>query len=145
MEKYDLQTIGMITTFEKITRVNVKRFFKDRFGQLLFIVEEGHAGKAIGKAGMNIKKMQYLLKKKIKVVEYSGDPKEFIRNYLAPLRIDKIEANEETIEITSRDQKTKGVIIGRDRQNLKELNAIIKNLFKKEVKVLEREKDTKSL
>ena len=85
MEKYDLQTIGLISLFEKITRTHAKRLFTDKRGQLVFIVEEGQAGKAIGKSGMNIHKLQRMFKKRIKVIEFNQDPKDFIKNCIAPL------------------------------------------------------------
>ena len=136
MEKYDLQTIGFMTTFEKITQVHVKRFFVDKRGQLVFIVEEGQAGKAIGKSGMHIRKLQHLLKKRIRVVEYTQDPKEFVKSYISPLQVESITLKEDKLTLSSKDMKVKGLLIGRDRQNLKELNVIMQKLFKIDVIVV---------
>ena len=133
MEKYDLKSIQLMALFEKITRTHVKRFFTDKRGQLVFIVEEGQAGKAIGKSGMHIRKLQHLIKKRIRVIEFNHDPKEFIKNVIAPLEVESITQQENKITLSSQDTKTKGMLIGRDRQNLKELNMIVQKFFKIEV------------
>src|SRR3989338_3431656 len=135
MEKYNLQTIGLISLFEKITRTHAKRLFIDKRSQLVFIVEEGQAGKAIGKAGMNIQKLQRLFKKRIKVIEFNQDPKEFVKNCIAPIEVDSMTLNEDKLTLSSNDTKTKGMLIGRERQNLKELNEVVKKFFKIEVLV----------
>ncbi len=135
MEKYDLQSMGLISLFEKITHAHAKRLFTDKRGQLVFIVEEGQAGKAIGKSGMNIRRLQALFKKRIKIIEFNQDPKEFVKNCIAPLEVDAITLNEDKLTLTSADVKTKGMLIGRERQNLKELNMIMQKFFKIEVLV----------
>ncbi len=135
MEKYDLQSMGFISLFEKITHTHAKRLFTDKRGQLVFIVEEGQAGKAIGKSGMHIRKLQQMFKKRIKVIEFNQDPKEFIKNCIAPLEVDSMTLNEDKLTLSSNDTKTKGILIGRDRQNLKELNEVVKKFFKIEVLV----------
>lgn len=133
METYNLQTIGFITTFERITRTNVKKLLLDKKGQLVFIVEEGQAGKAIGKSGMNMRKLQRLLKKRIRVVEFNQDPIEFVKNYIAPLEVESITQKDDKIILSSQDTKTKGMLIGRNKQNIQELNSIVQKLFKREV------------
>lgn len=123
----------MIALFEKITRAQVKRFFTDKRNQLVFIVKEGQAGKAIGKSGMHMRKLQHLVKKRVRVIEFNPDPKEFIKNVIAPIEVESIAQQENTVTLSSQDTKTKGILIGRDKQNLKEINAIMQKFFKIEV------------
>ncbi len=133
MEKYDLQAMGLISLFEKITHTHAKRLFTDKLGQLVFIVDEGQAGKAIGKGGMHIRKLQQMFKKRIKVIEFNPDPKEFVKNCIAPLEVDSITLEENKLTLKSKDIKTKSMLIGRERQNLKELNMVVQKFFKIEV------------
>ena len=77
--KLDIKAIGLITTFEKITRSHVKTVFFDKTNQIVFIVKEGEAGKAIGKGGSNIKRLSALMKKKVKAQEKKH--KEGIESY----------------------------------------------------------------
>lgn len=135
METYDLRSIGRITTFEKITRTHVKKLLVDGKGQLVFIVAEGEAGKAIGKSGMHVRKLQRLMKHPVRVVEFHHDPKVFIKNYLAPVQPDMITLKEDLMTLTSASTKTKGMLIGREKQKLQEVNDVMMKLFKVKVVV----------
>tara|TARA_Y100000310_G_scaffold339954_1_gene434263 strand:+ start:26392 stop:26802 length:411 start_codon:yes stop_codon:yes gene_type:complete len=135
MNKLDLKTIGLITTFEKITRSHVKNVLLDKVNQVVFIVNEGEAGKAIGKGGVNIKKLSFLLKKKIRVIEFNPDMKEFIKNCIAPLKVDAIQIEEKKVVLRAKSRQIRAQIIGRDKTNLKELNQLLKKYFDTEISV----------
>ena len=78
-----------------------------------------------------------MLKKKIKVVEFNSDVLQFIKNLLYPLQTTNIENNDGSVAITGPDTKTKALIIGRDKQNLNNLIAIVKRYFDvKDIKVV---------
>ena len=64
------EVIGFINLFEKVTRAQVKDCFSD--DGLVFVVQPGQMGLAIGKKGVNIKKVSGLLKKKVKVISDSA-------------------------------------------------------------------------
>ena len=55
-QKLDMKSMGIISTFEKITRVHPLEFLENK-GQLIFIVKENTARKAIGKGGEKIKRL----------------------------------------------------------------------------------------
>ena len=135
MRKFDTRLIGFITTFENITNARVKDAFIEK-DQLVFIVDEGDAGKAIGKRGAKIKMISRLLKKKIKIIEFNSDVKEFVKNIIDPLRADDIEVNENKVNVKSRDLRIKSLLIGRNRENLKNLNNTVKKYFNVEVVVV---------
>ncbi|HLD16079.1 MAG TPA: NusA-like transcription termination signal-binding factor [Candidatus Nanoarchaeia archaeon] len=134
--KYDLIFIGYVNTFENLTKAGVKDCFFDKNNNLVFVVNNGDAGKAIGKFGSTIKRLNNLLKKNIKVIEYNEDVIQFIRNCLMPLKVQNITQENKLIKIESEDKKLKGLIFGRDRANLKELNEIVKRFFDVEVVVI---------
>lgn len=136
MDKIDAKIIGFINTFERVTRTNIKTAFLDKNNQLVFIVNEGKAGKAIGKGGSNIKKLSHLLKKRIKVVEFNQDIKEFIKSYINPLKAEKIEIEDKTVKIKAKSRQTKALLIGKNQQNIQELNKLTKKFFDCEVKVI---------
>ena len=137
MKKYDLKTIGLITTFEKITRTNVKTIFIDKNSQVIFIVNEGDAGKAIGKGGKNIKKFSYLAKKKIKVIEFNPEVKEFIKNCIEPLKVDSVEKEGKIVTLHAKSRQTRAMLIGRNKENLIALSNIIRKYFDVEITVKE--------
>ena len=84
---------------------------------------------------MNIRKLQRLFKKRIKVIEFNQNPQEFVRNCIAPLEVETITLEEDKLTLKSSDTKIKGMLIGREKQNLKELNEIVQKFFKIEVLV----------
>ena len=76
-----------------------------------------------------------MFKKRIRIIEFNQDPREFAKNCIAPLEVDSITLTDDKLTISSSDTKTKGMLIGRERQNLKELNTVIQKFFKIEVLV----------
>jgi len=78
-----------------------------------------------------------LLKKKIKIVEFNSDIKQFIRNFILPLQVKDINQEENIITIEGPDTKTKGLLIGRERKNLENLKNIVKRYFEiEDIKVV---------
>ena len=136
--KYDSSLLQTMSIFEKITGTAPKDCFNDKNTNLVFVVEEESMSRAIGKGGANVKKMEGLLNRKIKILGYTPDVVQFVRNILYPLQAEDITEQEGTITITGHDSRTKGLIIGRDSQNLKSDLAIIQRYFDriKELKVV---------
>ena len=95
----------------------------------------GEIGKAIGKSGMNIKRVQDELHKKIKVVEFRDHVNDFIKNLIYPLAVERIVEEQDSFILQDSSRKTKGLLIGRDGKNLKFINRAVQRFFGKEVKV----------
>ena len=105
--------------------------------KLIFIINETDIGKAIGKKGVNIRCLEQMFNKKIKMVEFSNDEVQFVKNYLYPLEVSEIRRDDDTLVIVGNDTRTKGLIIGRDRTNLNLLKDIVNRYFKvSEIKVV---------
>ena len=130
--KLTIDSIQYINLFEQLTKTNVKGFFPN--SHLIFIVQEGHISRAIGKNGINVKRIEELIRKKIKIVEYSKDPLIFVKNLILPLKIKKISVYDNNIEVNA-DTGAKALLIGRNSQNLIHLNNIIKNYFNLTLKI----------
>lgn len=131
---YDQKAIGVIMTFEKLTKAHVKNCVMDK--TVLFVVKEGDAGKAIGKNGMNIQKLSKLLKKPVRIVEYSEDPITFVKNLIKNTNSKVYKSREGEITIEPHSSKDKGIILGRDKQNLKLIQDILSTHHKTNIKVL---------
>ncbi len=128
------EIIGYINLFENLTRARVKDCYQGNEA-LIFIVQEGEAGKAIGKGGENIKRLNQLLKKRIKVVEFSDDPIKFVSNLILPIKAEVRFEDEKTIIIVGKGAKFKQAVLGPERKNLKEIQTIVSNYFDMEIKV----------
>ena len=62
---YDMNTMKFISIFESLTSSSLKDCL-DLNGKLVFVVKQGEIGKAIGKGGVNIKKLERVLKRRIR-------------------------------------------------------------------------------
>ncbi|NQU98618.1 NusA-like transcription termination signal-binding factor [Candidatus Woesearchaeota archaeon] len=135
--KYDLDLIRHINLFEKITRINVKEcfYFKEK---LTFMVNQGLMMKALGKNKMHLLKLEKLLSKQIRIIEYNENLLQFIQNLIAPLKVVKISEEDGVVTIIGPDTKTKGLMIGSKAKNLRETEEIVQKYFPelKEIKVV---------
>lgn len=125
-----------MSMFERVTRSNLKDCFESN-ELLIFIVQPGQIGKAIGKSASNIKKLEQMFNRKIKIVEFNPQKIQFIKNIIYPLKIKEIEDIEGIVTLTSGDSKTRGILIGRNAQNLRGTESIVKRFFEiQEIKVV---------
>ena len=87
---------------------------------------------------MNIEKIERLLNRKIKIVEFNPDVLRFIKNLLMPLRVLDIKREDDIVTIIGPDTKTKGLMIGARAQNLRATESIINKYFNDitEIKVI---------
>ena len=132
---YDLQAMKIMTLFESITHAKLKDCILEK-ELALFVVDEGEIGKAIGKKGFNVKKLERMLKRKIKIVEYSPNIQQFIKNLVHPAQLKDIKEENDVITLVPADLTTRGVLIGRNASALRFSETIIKRYFTlKELKV----------
>lgn len=125
--KYDINLIKFISLFETLTRAKVKDCIYSE--QLIFVVKPGEIAKAIGKKAYNIKNMENILKRKIKIVEFNDDVVIFVKNLIAPLKAEKIIKEDNVITISEANNQTKARLIGRESKNLKEYKKIVSRYF----------------
>jgi len=133
---YDLDMIKIINLFEQVTHARVKEAFYLK-EVLTFIILEGDKFKALGKNLANLHKIEQMLQKKVKIVEFDSDITKFITNLIYPYRVESIVLNDKTVTITDSDTKTKGLIIGAKAQNLRMYESVVKKYFDiEEIKVM---------
>lgn len=118
---FDTETLRLMTLFENITHTSPKDCVVDQNGNCVyFIVNEGDAGAAIGKNGNNVKRVEALIKKNVKVFEYSNKLEIFVKNIIPQtneVMVKSVDGNT-VIEIKV-DRGSKAIIIGRDGKNIK--------------------------
>lgn len=132
--KYNSDSMKLIMFFESMTGAKVKDIITNK--KFIFIIKENEMGKAIGKNGSNIKKIENKLRKKIKLVEFSNDIVQFVRNLVYPFNALDIGHADGVITIHARDTSTKAMLIGREHQNINHLNDVVKRYFDvKEIKI----------
>lgn len=135
--KYDFSLIKFMSLFETITNAKLKDCFIDELKQTIFVVEEGQIGKAIGHKGNNVKRIENILKRKIKIIEFNKELIQFVKNMVYPIQIKEIREENNIITITPADSKSRGYLIGRGAINLRNYEKIVKRYFDiKEIKVV---------
>ena len=137
--KYDINLMKFISFFENLTRAKVKDCIDSGSGSsLIFVVQKGEIGKAIGKNASNIKRLENMLKRKVRIIEYDEDVVKFVRNVLAPIKVEEVELVDSKVVIRDNDMKKKGMVIGRDASNLKKHKEIVSRYFPIEDIVVEK-------
>ncbi|HKM41951.1 MAG TPA: NusA-like transcription termination signal-binding factor [Methanocorpusculum sp.] len=114
----------MIAQFENLTGAGARDcVVDDKFGRILFVINPGEMGLAIGKKGASIKKASDAFGKKVEVVEYNPDKVQFIRNCFLPVHVMTVtfeEEEEENTEVAYIEvaESDRGLAIGKEGRNI---------------------------
>jgi len=132
--KLTSQELQLMSLFHSITGATARDcVLDDKLDRVIFIVNKGEMGLAIGKSGSTIKSLQGIVGKKIELVEYSDDPAEFIRNMLgAGSVLDvTISEREEGVKVARAvvDPKKKGIVVGREGRNAEKARLLSRRYF----------------
>ncbi|MBU5537017.1 MAG: NusA-like transcription termination signal-binding factor [Candidatus Aenigmatarchaeota archaeon] len=117
----DTETIRLMTLFENLTGTNVRDCLIDNESNIVyFVIEKGEIGKAIGKNGNVIRKIENLIKKNIKVFEFSEDAENFVKNLIPQINFAKLKTENGRLVIDIWvNKKDRPTIIGRNGKSLK--------------------------
>lgn len=132
--KISSEAYSLMVLFQKTTGAMARDcIIDDRLNRIIFVVNKGEMGLAIGKNGKSIKDIQKSIGKTIELVEYSEDPKEFILNALNSKFIDDVKIDEhsngKTIATVKVIANKTGAIVGREGRNAEKARLIAKRYF----------------
>lgn len=131
--KLDQDVLGFSVMLERLTGVHVKDCFLD--GKALYVVvAQGELGKAVGRGGATIRRVQQECKRRIKVIEFNPHAGQFVRNVIYPLE-GEVREEEKTLIIQNRSRMARSLLIGREGRNLKLINRAVQRFFPKEVRI----------
>ncbi|MCF8884265.1 MAG: NusA-like transcription termination signal-binding factor [Nitrososphaerota archaeon] len=122
--------IKYISLFEAATGVSVIDCIE--YGDtLVFVVNTGELKKVVAGRGIKIQQFSKIVKKKIKVVEYSQDPSKFIENAILPAKvIEPVRITERTngkkIAVVTVDPKQRGIAIGKNGKTIELVRMLAK-------------------
>ncbi|WP_440950032.1 NusA-like transcription termination signal-binding factor [Methanosphaerula subterraneus] len=112
----------LISQFESLTGAGSRDcVIDDRNERIIYVINPGEMGLAIGKKGASIKKASDVMGKRIEVVEYSDDPEQFIKNCFLPAQVVSVEFEESEegpiahVEVREEDR---GIAIGKEGKNI---------------------------
>ncbi|MBI4177448.1 MAG: NusA-like transcription termination signal-binding factor [Candidatus Aenigmarchaeota archaeon] len=125
MMKLDTDSIKIINFFEKYTKVHAKDCIIEP-ANVIFIVEEGKAGKAIGRKGLTIGELERKLNKKIRIFEWSDNLEKFVSNLAPQAKSVKLEdVKGRSVLTISVDSGKRGLLIGKGGTNINRIKAIL--------------------
>jgi len=123
-----------IALFQDITGAVVKDCIVDNDeNRIIFLVRPGDMGLAIGKNGINIKRVRKIIGKNIEVVEFSNKLEELAKNALAPARVRSVKVvsrhDGRKVVYVNVDPRDKGIAIGKAGRNVARARLILKRYF----------------
>ena len=133
----DMKDIRYINLFSKITNISTRHCFQYN-DTVIFAVPEKLISKAVGEEGRNVKRISEIIGKKIRIIrspESVLDAREFARSIVAPVTFKNFEVTEKNIILTAGNQN-KAALIGRNKRRLLELQKIMKDYFKKDLRIV---------
>jgi N utilization substance protein A len=130
----DIDALRLARVFQQVSGVGIRDCISGDI--LVFVVNPGEIGRAVGKGGANVRALEKKFKKKVKVIEYSDDLEQFIKNVVSPYEIAEFFQSDDVVVLSAKDLKTRGMLIGRNASHLRFYESIIKRFFPvKELKV----------
>ncbi|HXX05353.1 MAG TPA: NusA-like transcription termination signal-binding factor [Candidatus Bathyarchaeia archaeon] len=132
--KLTTDQIKLMSLFQNVTGATARDCIEDeRQDRVIFVVNQGKMGLAIGKGGATIRNLQNVVKKNVELVEFSDDPAEFLKNMLNPKLVTEVKINKRLDgslqAIVLVDAKKKGIVVGREGRNAEKARLLAKRYF----------------
>lgn len=132
--KLTTDQMRLMSLFQNVTGATARDCVEDeKQDRVIFVVNSGKMGLAIGKGGSHIRTLQNIVKKNIEIVEYSDDPAEFLKNMLNSKLVFEVKLNKRadgTMQaIVLVDPRKKGIVVGREGRNAEKARLLAKRYF----------------
>jgi N utilization substance protein A len=126
--------LRLISLFTSVTSATARDcIVDDKMDRVIFVVNKGQMGLAIGKGGVTIKQLQQVVGRKVELVESSDSAEEFIRNMLGADMVSDVRISERmdgskqaTVTV---DARKKGAVVGREGRNAEKARLMAKRYF----------------
>ncbi len=132
--KLSTDQMRLMSLFQNLTVATARDCVEDeKKNRVIFVVNPGKMGLAIGKGGSHIKSLQTIVKKNVELVEFDEEPIKFLKNILNPKLVSEVKLNKrddgslQAIVIV--DAKKKGIVVGREGRNAEKARLLAKRYF----------------
>ncbi len=132
--KLTTDQMRMMSLFQNVTGATARDCVEDeKQDRVIFVVNTGKMGLAIGKGGIHIKSLQNIVKKNVELVEFDEDPAKFLTNLLNSKLVSEVKINIRTDgskqAIVMVDPRKKGIVVGREGRNAEKARLLAKRYF----------------
>ncbi len=132
--KLTTDQMRLMSLFQNVTGATARDCIEDeKQNRIIFVVNSGKMGLAIGKGGSHIKTLQNIVKKNVELVEYDDDPAKFLKNMLNPKLISEVKINKRNDgskqAIVMVDPRKKGIVVGREGKNAEKARLLARRYF----------------
>jgi len=132
--KLTTDQMRLMSLFQNVTGATARDCIEDeKQNRVIFVVNSGKMGLAIGKGGMHIKSLQNIVKRNVELVEFDEDPSKFLANLLNPKLVSEVKINtrpdgsKQAIVLV--DPRKKGIVVGREGRNAEKARLLAKRYF----------------
>jgi len=132
--KLTTDQMRMMSLFQNVTGATARDCVEDeKQNRIIFVVNAGKMGLAIGKGGSHIKSLQNIIKRNVELVEHDEDPTKFLKNILNAKLVSEVKLNERPDgsmqAIVLVDPRKKGIVVGREGRNAEKARLLAKRYF----------------
>ncbi|HEY5736360.1 MAG: NusA-like transcription termination signal-binding factor [Nitrosopumilus sp.] len=132
--KLSTDQMRMMSLFQNVTGATARDCVEDeKQDRVIFVVNTGKMGLAIGKGGIHIKSLQNIVKRNVELVEFDEDPAKFLSNLLNSKLISEVKINKRPDgtkqAIVMVDARKKGIVVGREGRNAEKARLLAKRYF----------------
>jgi N utilization substance protein A len=132
--KLTTDQMRMMSLFQNVTGATARDCVEDeKQNRVIFVVNSGKMGLAIGKGGSHIKTLQNMVKKNVELVEYDEDAAQFLKNTLNAKLVSEVKINKRQDgslqAIVLVDPKKKGIVVGREGRNAEKARLLARRYF----------------
>ena len=132
--KLTTDQMRLMSLFQNVTGATARDCVEDeKQNRVIFVVNNGKMGLAIGKGGSHIKSLQNIVKKNVELVEFDDDPAKFLKNMLNSKLVSEVKLNKRadgsTQAIVLVDPRKKGIVVGREGRNAEKARLLARRYF----------------
>ena len=132
--KLTTDQMRMMSLFQNVTGATARDCVEDeKQNRVIFVVNSGKMGLAIGKGGVHIKSLQNIVKRNIELVEFDEDPAKFLTVLLNAKLVSEVKINKRLDgskqAVVMVDPRKKGIVVGRDGRNAEKARLLAKRYF----------------
>jgi len=132
--KLTTDQMRLMALFQNVTGATARDCIEDeKQDRVIFVVNSGKMGLAIGKGGMHIKSLQNIIKRNVELVEFDEDPSKFLTNLLNSKLVSEVKINTRADgskqAIVLVDPRKKGIVVGREGRNAEKARLLAKRYF----------------